>query len=77
MSCLRVSDVLDMSHDSVNRFLYRETYSPEDLFAEASKCLDLIDGILSVDDTVSLNGNTLTTSVTKSFVVIYPLSISV
>ena len=52
VSCLRVSDVLDMSHDSVNRFLYRETYSPEDLFAEARKSLDLIGGILSVDDTV-------------------------
>ena len=52
VSCLRVSDVLDMSHDSVNRFLYRETYSPEDLFEEARKSLDLIGGILSVDDTV-------------------------
>ena len=49
VSCLRVSDVLDMSHDSVNRFLYRETYSPEDLFAEARKSLDLIGGTLSVE----------------------------
>ena len=52
VSCLRVGDVLDISHDSVNRFLYRETYSPQDLFEEAKRSLDLVGGVLSVDDSV-------------------------
>ena len=52
VSCLRVGDVLDISHDSVNRFLYRETYSPQDLFKEAKRSLDLVGGVLSVDDSV-------------------------
>lgn len=52
VSCLRVSEVLGMSHDSVNRFLNRETYSGKDLFNEASQILNLSGGALSVDDTV-------------------------
>ncbi len=52
VSCLRVGDVLDISHDSVNRFLYRETYSAKDLFEEAKRSLGLVGGVLSVDDTV-------------------------
>jgi len=41
-----------MSHDSVNRFLYREKYTPLDLFDEAKHSLDLSGGVLSVDDSV-------------------------
>jgi hypothetical protein len=52
VSCLRVGEVLEMSHDSVNRFLHRETYSPEDLFNEAKRSIDLVGGTLSVDDSV-------------------------
>lgn len=51
-SCLRLSEVLNISHDSVNRFLNRESYSSADLFNEAKTTLNLEGGTLSVDDTV-------------------------
>ena len=41
-----------LSHDSINRFLLREEYSPEDLFEEVKKELILEGGTLSVDDSV-------------------------
>ena len=41
-----------MSHDSVNRFLLREEYEPNDLFLEISPHINLIGGTLSGDDTV-------------------------
>jgi len=44
--------LIDISHDSVNRFLNRENLTPKDLFLEAGSKLDLKGGILSVDDTV-------------------------
>jgi hypothetical protein len=35
VSCVRLAEILeDISHDSVNRFLLRERYTPEDLFNE-------------------------------------------
>jgi hypothetical protein len=43
---------MNISHDSVNRFLQRETYSPQDLFNEAKNELNLKGGVLSVDDSV-------------------------
>lgn len=43
---------MDISHDSVNRFLYREAYTPLDLFEEVRGTLNLKGGTLSVDDTV-------------------------
>lgn len=43
---------MSISHDSVNRFLYREAYSPLDLFEEVRGTLNLKGGTLSVDDTV-------------------------
>jgi hypothetical protein len=52
VSCLRVGEVLAMSHDSVNRFLYRESYSPRDLFNEAKRSVEIDGGTLSVDDSV-------------------------
>lgn len=52
VSCCRLGDVLNISHDSVNRFLNRESYSPQDLYHEVSPTLNLIGGVLSVDDSV-------------------------
>ena len=49
--CTRLSQVMGISHDSVNRFLLRESYEPQDLFDEAKKLLDVVGGTLSVDDT--------------------------
>jgi hypothetical protein len=50
-TCTRLSEVLGISHDSVNRFLLRESYEPQDLFNEAKKLLNLAGGTLNVDDT--------------------------
>jgi len=49
-SCSGLSAVMNISHDSVNRFLLREAYEPKDLFNESSKLLNLIGGTLNVDD---------------------------
>ena len=43
---------MDISHDSVNRFLYLEAYSPLDLFEEVRGTLNLKSCTLSVNDTV-------------------------
>jgi hypothetical protein len=43
---------MKISHDSVNRFLWRETYTPLDLFNESKIGLNLKGGTLSVDDSV-------------------------
>ena len=51
-SCLRLSEIDGVSHDSVNRFLNRETYEPIDLFNEVKKHIALEGGTLGVDDTV-------------------------
>jgi len=51
-SCSRLGEVMSISHDSVNRFLNRESYTGRDLFNEASPCLNLKGGTLSVDDSV-------------------------
>lgn len=48
----RLSEVMNISHDSVNRFLWRENYEPEDLFNEAKTQLNLVGGTIRVDDTV-------------------------
>ena len=42
----------DISHDSVNRFLLRENYTPQDLFNEVKDELILEGGVVSVDDSV-------------------------
>ena len=53
MSCVRLSEVMkDISHDSVNRFLLRENYTPQDLFNEVKDELILEGGVVSVDDSV-------------------------
>jgi hypothetical protein len=51
-SCSRLAEVMGLSHDSVNRFLLRENYTPHDLFQEVKPLLTLRGGTLSVDDTV-------------------------
>jgi len=51
-SCRRLASVMTISHDSVNRFLNRESYSPLDLFHEVKPTLNLKGGTLSVDDSV-------------------------
>jgi hypothetical protein len=53
VSCVRLSEVMaDLSHDSVNRFLLREQYTPRDLFDEVKDLLILTGGIASADDSV-------------------------
>jgi len=47
-----LSEVMDISHDGVTRFLQREAYSPSDLFNEVKCGLNLKGGLLSVDDSV-------------------------
>ncbi len=49
-TCTRLSEVMGISHDSVNRFLLREAYEPCDLFNEAARLLNLVGGTLNVDD---------------------------
>ena len=51
-TCCRLAEIMNISHDSANRFLLRETYEAEDLFNEAKGNLNLIGGTLSVDDSV-------------------------
>lgn len=49
-TCTRLSEVMNISHDSVNHFLLRESYEPKDLFNEAKRLLNLVGGTLNVDD---------------------------
>lgn len=51
-TCTKLSEIMGISHDSVNRFLERENYSPNDLFNEAKKLINMTGGTLSVDDSV-------------------------
>lgn len=39
--CTRLSEVMNISHDNVNRFLLRERYEHQDLFNEARKLLNM------------------------------------
>jgi len=52
VSCRRLGEVMNISHDSVNRFLNRESYDGEDLFNEVKQLVNLEGGTLSVDDSV-------------------------
>ena len=52
-SCTRLSNIMgNLSHDSINRFLERERFDPKDLFNEEKERIELVGGILSVDDSV-------------------------
>ena len=45
VSCARLAEILEeLSHDSVNRFLLREQYTPKDLFDEVQGELNLKGG---------------------------------
>ena len=61
----RLSEVMGSSHDSVDRFLLRESYEPKDLFNEAKQLVNLIGGTLNVDDSCrfSLSVSLLTLNV--------------
>ena len=53
VSCVRLAEILEeLSHDSVNRFLLREEYTPKDLFDEVKGEPILKGGTTSVDDSV-------------------------
>ena len=52
VSCRRLGEVMNISHDSVNRFLNRESYDGKDLFNEVKPLINLCGGTLSVDDSV-------------------------
>jgi len=53
VSCTRLAEILgSVSHDSVNRFLLRERYTPKDLFDAVKEEVTLVGGTLSVDDSV-------------------------
>ena len=52
-TCTRLADIMgSVSDDSINRFLARERYTPEDLFADEKDKIALSGGVLSIDDTV-------------------------
>jgi len=51
-TCTRLSEILPISHDSVNRFLGREDYTQVDLWEAVKLKIVLHCGTLSVDDTV-------------------------
>jgi len=51
-NCNRLGSVLNITHDSVNRFLLREQYDSADLFAEAMRHLEAVGGTLTTDDSV-------------------------
>jgi len=53
VSCQRLAQILEhLSHDSINRFLVRERYTPRDLFEWVKPRIQLHGGTLSGDDTV-------------------------
>lgn len=51
-TCSQLGATLEITHDSVNRFLLREKYEPADLYAEAMSVVNPVGGTLSVDDSV-------------------------
>ena len=51
-SCVKASEVLEVSHDKVNRLLNQEHYTSYDLFQRVKDELVLSGGTLTVDDTV-------------------------
>ena len=40
ISCTQLAETYNISHDSVNRFLEREDYTPHDLYQEAIQHID-------------------------------------
>ena len=53
VSCVRLAHILEsFCHDSVNRFLLRERFTPKDLFEQVKGDLILEGGTSSIDDSV-------------------------
>jgi len=47
ISCDRVAEILEeLSYESVNRFLWRENYTPKGLFDEVAPQIELLGGTL-------------------------------
>lgn len=51
-SCVRSSQVLQISHDEVNRFLNDSNFSTKELFDKISEGIELQGGVFSIDDMV-------------------------
>ena len=51
-SCVKASEVLEVSHDEINRFLLSSDFTGKDLFEAVKLGLCLEQGTLSVDDSV-------------------------
>ncbi len=51
-SCVQAGEVLEVSHDEVNRFLLSGSYQGSDLFQAVKDSIELAGGTLTVDDTV-------------------------
>lgn len=52
MSCVKASEVLEVSHDEINRFLQSSDFTGKELFGAVKPGLCLEGGTLSVDDSV-------------------------
>lgn len=52
VSCVKASEVLELSHDEINRFLLSNNFTGQDLFEAVRQGLCLEGGVLSVDDSV-------------------------
>ena len=51
-TCCQMSEVMGISHESINRFLLREEYEAKELYEIAKSKINSQGGVLSVDDTV-------------------------
>jgi hypothetical protein len=51
-SCVQAAEVLEVSHDEVNRFLLQGRYTGKDLYEKAVVHLVIAGGTLTVDDSV-------------------------
>lgn len=52
-TCTSFSQIVEsVSHDSVNRFLLRENFTPKDLLKDTEGKIDMVGGVISVDDMV-------------------------
>lgn len=51
-SCVQAEQVLQVSHDEVNRFLLSGAHQGEDLFKSVASSIEFTSGTLTVDDTV-------------------------
>ena len=52
-TCTSFSQIVEgVSHDSVNKFLLRENYTPKDLLKDTEGKIDMVGGVISVDDMV-------------------------